>query len=223
MGVEVIIPAYNEEATIGDVVAAARACAQVDRVLVVDDGSRDRTADAARRAGASVQTLQPNQGKTAALVKGTEATRAAVVILLDGDLLGLRPSHIDALLAPVQSGEAAMSIGVFRDGRLVTDLSQRLTPFLNGQRALRRELLAGLAGAERLRYAADTLLSRYARRMGARVCMVPLVGVTHVMKEEKIGWLRGVIARVGMYHQVFQAFTVSLPRGKRPIGSTAGH
>ncbi|MGQ9779322.1 MAG: glycosyltransferase [Bacillota bacterium] len=210
-GIEVIIPAYNEEGTIGAVVKVARSCPLVRRVVVVDDGSTDRTAVAAREAGAEVVRLPQNRGKTAALLAGGEATVAAVLVLLDADLLGLAPSHLETLAAPVLRGEAAMTVGVFREGRLITDLSQRLTPFLNGQRALRREILAGLRGAERWRYAADTFLSRYARHLRLPVRMVPLPGLTHVMKEEKLGFLKGFFSRLRMFAEVFLAFFAVRP------------
>lgn len=215
MKIEVIIPAYNEARTIARVVEAAAACPLVERVLVIDDGSGDGTAEVARRAGAVVHTLRPNRGKAAALLEGAAASRAEVVVLLDGDLLGLVPGHIEALAAPVLAGTAAMSVGVFRHGRGITDLSQRLTPFLNGQRALRRELLRGLEGAGHLRYAADTIISLYARRTGARVCQVPLSGLTHVMKEEKIGLARGVWSRLRMFCQVLTALAAPMPGTRR--------
>lgn len=208
---EVIIPAYNEERTVAGVVAAARACPLVERVVVVDDGSTDRTAEIARHAGAEVVCLRPNRGKTAAILAGGEATSSPILILLDGDLLGLGPSHLETLAGPVLRGEAAMTVGVFQDGRLITDLSQRLTPFLNGQRALCRELLRGLWGAEKRRYAADTLLSRYARHLRLPVRLVPLPGLTHVMKEEKLGWARGFASRLRMFAEVFTAFLTAWP------------
>ncbi len=217
---DVIIPAYNEEKTIGAVVAAARACPLVGRVLVVDDGSQDRTAAVARAAGAEVLAVQGNQGKTAALVSGARAATAPVVMLLDADLIGIAPSHLEALAAPVLSGQAAMSIGVFLDGRWITDLSQSLTPFLNGQRVLRRELLAGLECASRRRYAADALLSLHARRLGVPVCRVRLPGLTHVMKEEKLGWVRGFLARLAMFGQVIAA--VILESCRRSSGRKNG-
>lgn len=82
-----IIPALNEEASVGDVVADARRCLGAD-VLVVDDGSRDRTADAARGAGAVVVSHPFNLGVGAAI---RTALRYAVthgyrtVVQLDGD------------------------------------------------------------------------------------------------------------------------------------------
>lgn len=211
--VEVVIPAYNEETTIGAVVAAARSCTLVKRVLVVDDGSSDCTGQKAREAGAEVITLRPNQGKTAALLAGAAHADEGVVVVLDGDLVSLGPGHLELLAAPVLAGEADMTVGVFADGRWLTDLSQHLTPFLNGQRAVRRDLLvAALRNFPRQRYAADTLLSIYARRRRAAVRHIMLNGLTHVMKEEKLGCVRGVLSRLRMFGQILPAFFARWPR-----------
>src|SRR3954447_21278141 len=63
-----LIPAYNEERFIGSLVLAARA--YVDHVVVVDDGSHDRTVAIAKLAGAIVVQHQANQGKAAAVNSG---------------------------------------------------------------------------------------------------------------------------------------------------------
>jgi glycosyltransferase involved in cell wall biosynthesis len=70
----VIVPAHNEESRVGEVVRAL--VTQHLPVLVVDDGSSDNTAAAARAAGARVLSLQPNRGKGAALKAGFRAALA---------------------------------------------------------------------------------------------------------------------------------------------------
>lgn len=65
----VIIPAYNEELTVGSVVALA---SKYGDVLVVDDGSTDRTSEVAQKAGAVVIRHPANRGKGAALKTGFE-------------------------------------------------------------------------------------------------------------------------------------------------------
>ncbi|MBC7347899.1 MAG: glycosyltransferase, partial [Clostridia bacterium] len=72
----VIIPAYNEQATVARTVAAARRVPVVEEVIVVDDGSRDETAAQAKQAGATVLRLPYNCGKGHALNCGYRATRA---------------------------------------------------------------------------------------------------------------------------------------------------
>jgi glycosyltransferase involved in cell wall biosynthesis len=81
-----VIPCFNEAARIGLVVATVRR--HVGRVIVVDDGSADATADIARTAGAEVVQLPRNSGKGAALRHGWEHARKAGfqwVLMLDGD------------------------------------------------------------------------------------------------------------------------------------------
>jgi len=105
------IPAYNEEVTIGSVVL--KALKHVDKVIVVDDGSSDKTADIARAAGAFVISHDRNKGYGAALKTCFEIARkinADAMVILDAD--GQHDSdEIPIVLAPVISGEADIVIG----------------------------------------------------------------------------------------------------------------
>ncbi len=79
-----ILPAYNEEVSIGSAVLHTRK--YVDRVLVIDDGSTDRTAEVAELAGAEVIKHPANQGKGAAQRIGFEAASGAdIIITMDSD------------------------------------------------------------------------------------------------------------------------------------------
>ncbi len=106
-----VIPAYNEGLVIGSVVLQAKQ--HVDRVIVVDDGSTDRTAEIARLAGAEVIRMPENGGKASALMAGFSRARAlgyAAVVTLDGD--GQHdPAEIPVVAAPVLAGEADLVIG----------------------------------------------------------------------------------------------------------------
>lgn len=196
----VLIPAFNEEATIGEVVRVAKAAGFP--VVVADDGSEDGTAAAAAKAGAEVARLEENRGKGGAIAQGLRRVATPFVLLLDADLLGLRPEHLLALLAPVAEGEVEMTVGVFQGGRLSTDLAMRLTPFLSGQRALRTEGLRQVPGLESARYDLELLLTRHAKERGWRVRYLPLPGVSQVMKEEKRGLLPGFLHRLRMYWEI---------------------
>ncbi|HHU82196.1 MAG TPA: glycosyltransferase family 2 protein [Firmicutes bacterium] len=202
MAVAVIIPAFNEERTVGRVIRAARNSPGISQIIVVNDGSTDRTAAIAEKAGAKVIDLSANMGKGAAVATGVEAATAEIILLLDADLVGLRPSHIHALLQPLLQDEADMTVGVFTDGRKVTDLSQRLTPFLSGQRAVKREILEAITDLKSSGFGMEVSLSRFAKQENLRVFYIPLRRISQIMKEEKRGLVRGFAARMKMYWEI---------------------
>ncbi len=201
--VAAVIPAYNEAPRIRRVLEAAVAASLVDDVLVVSDGSTDGTLQAALEVpGVRAVELGSNMGKAAAMCEGALRTEAGVLVFLDADLIGLKPEHVDGLARPVLEGRADMCVGVFRGGRLLTDLAQKIAPVISGQRAIRRELFLSIPDLPALRMGVEIALTRWARWAGIRVCTTVIGGVTHSMKEEKLGPVRGVASRVRMYADI---------------------
>ena len=106
-----VVPAYNEELAIGSVVLETKK--YVEEVIVVDDGSTDRTAEIAGLAGAVVLRLDQNYGKAQALMKGFELARQngfTAGVMLDGDGQH-NPDELPSLISPVLQGEADLVIG----------------------------------------------------------------------------------------------------------------
>lgn len=202
MKVAAVVPAYNEVETVAQVVRVLAACPEIAEVIVVNDGSQDGTSEAARQAGARVIDLPENRGKGAAMRTGYEATDAELILFMDADLIGLTPAHVASLVAPVLAGAADMSIGVFEGGRLSTDLAQVVAPHLSGQRAVRRELLQVVCDLDVTRFGVEVALTRHAKRLGWKVSEVLLPDLTHRMKEEKLGLVRGFLARMRMYWEI---------------------
>jgi glycosyltransferase involved in cell wall biosynthesis len=122
--VAVVIPARNESDRIAATVRAAAAVTGVALVVVVDDGSGDRTAEIAEAAGASVMRHARRRGKAAAMETGAEAVRLLEagrdgpsprhLLFLDGDLAETA-GEAGPLAAPVRAGRADMTIAVFRN------------------------------------------------------------------------------------------------------------
>ena len=88
-GVAVLVAAHNEELVIAETISAASHLVNVENIHIISDGSKDRTAEVARAAGANVLELNPNRGKAGALAAGIEhfklCDRYKVVLLLDAD------------------------------------------------------------------------------------------------------------------------------------------
>jgi glycosyltransferase involved in cell wall biosynthesis len=108
--VSAVIPCLDEEAAIGDVVCAVFA-QRVAEVVVVDGGSRDRTAEFAAAAGARV-IMEPRRGYGRAIQTGIAAVRkdADILLFLDGDGCD-PPEFIPDLLSPIVDGTAAFVLG----------------------------------------------------------------------------------------------------------------
>lgn len=110
MRVSVVIPALNEEAAIGRVIADLPR-EPVIEVIVVDGGSTDRTREVAADHGARV-IREPRRGYGRACLTGLEHvdTAAEVVVFLDGDYSD-RPAELPQLLAPIEAGRADLVLG----------------------------------------------------------------------------------------------------------------
>lgn len=190
--VRVVVPAHDEEDSLGDVLAGlARAVPY--SVIVVDDGSRDATPRIARAAGVCCLSLPCNLGYGGAVQAGIEtalADGADVVVLFDAD--GQHPADaIERVLAPVLAGEADVAIGSrYSDGRPYTGplgrrLGQRafsgLTRVLAGQRVYDTTSGFKAIGASACRAILDTVfldlhMETIVRlsRLGFRVTEVPV-------------------------------------------------
>jgi glycosyltransferase involved in cell wall biosynthesis len=113
----IFLPAYNEEESIGSVIEGIprHFHEQVDvKVLVIDDGSKDRTVDVAKKAGADyIVSLEKNRGLGAAVRAGLKesfALGADIAVMIDAD--GEYPSEeIPVLLEPIFKGEADYTMG----------------------------------------------------------------------------------------------------------------
>lgn len=205
MDIVAIIPAYNEEKTIGSVLTVLAGCSRIDKIIVVSDGSTDNTAAIARQfAGVEVVELSENRGKGAAMKAGLEQTDAEIVLFLDADLIGLTEAHIDDLLEPILQDQVMMTLGLFEKGRVATDLAQKVAPHLTGQRALQRDLFNGLSDLDLTRFGAEVALHRYVEEHQIPVALVSLTDLSHLMKEEKLGLWKGLAARAKMYWEIIK-------------------
>ena len=205
MKLAVVIPAYNEGERLRGVLDVLQRCAFLDEIIVVSDGSTDNTCAVARSYDrVTAFQLPHNTGKGGAMVAGARRATTEFIAFLDADLLGMTPAHVEALVAPVLSGEADMTIGIFKGGRPRTDWAQVIAPFISGQRVLRREDFLSIPGLEDTRYGVELAVTRSARSKGLSIRTVTLMGMTHPMKEEKIGYIRGTLSRTAMYWDILK-------------------
>ena len=202
--VTAIIPAYNEEKTIASVVRTACASSFIRDVIVVSDGSVDRTAEFAREAGATVFDLQKNGGKGQAMLYGFQQTDAEIILFLDADLIGLSEKHLEQLLKPVIDGTYSMNVGMRDRGRFFTALAHRF-PIISGERAMRREILELIPSKFMNGFMVEIAFNHFCEAMRYPFGTVDLTGLSIRRKYQKVGFLKAVVQYLRMFIQIVRA------------------
>ena len=190
--VAALIPAYFEEKQIRDV--AARTRRQLDTVLVIDDGSTDRTSEEARATGVDVIRHEKNAGKGAAIKTGLRALLERpdmdFILILDGDGQHL-PEEIPHFLNAANQSVATLVVGNRMDDaktmpfvRMMTNrymswtisrvIGQRVPDTQCGFRMFHRSLAAEFLKSESAAFDFETEMLAIAARCGARIAAAPV-------------------------------------------------
>ncbi len=135
-----IIPAYNEEPRIEAVLRAVYEHPLIDEIIVVDDGSKDRTEDVVKKfKGVQLIVHEKNKGKSQTVVDGIVQSKGDMIFLLDADLIGLTPKDISDLIEPVLCQRADISISMRKSSSWI-DKKIGLD-FISGERVFSRGLV----------------------------------------------------------------------------------
>ncbi|MHB8893864.1 MAG: glycosyltransferase family 2 protein [Candidatus Geothermincolia bacterium] len=220
-----VVPAYNEEDLIGSTVSALLSIDGIERVVVVDDASSDRSGQRALEAGATVVVNGTNLGKGGSLNRVLAGLEFEALLLIDGDL-GDHAAEAGKLLEPVLSGQADLSIAAFprpakkggfgltqglaRKGIIRLTGLQMQSP-ISGQRAMTRAVFDAVAPF-RSGFGVEVAMTVDAHRAGFRIVEVP---TTMGHKETGRDW-------AGFVHRGRQAADIAsalLARAMRRAGS----
>ena len=204
--ISVVVPAYHEEAVIGTVVArlqsALDALGRTYEIIVVDDGSKDETAQCARQAGAKVISHPYNIGNGAAVKTGIRNARGRVLVMLDGDGQHA-PEDISRLLDDlgaydmvVGARTGASDTAVHRDvaNRVYNWLAtygcgRRIEDLTSGFRAIRTDIVRGYVYLLPNTFSYPTTITLAIVRSGHSLKYVPIT-VARRVGRSKIHLLR---------------------------------
>jgi polyisoprenyl-phosphate glycosyltransferase len=204
--VSVIIAALNEEPTVANVIKEYLQHPRVAEVIVVSDGSTDKTAQRARETGAIVIEFPENRGKGDAMAAGVERAQHDLLLFSDADLIGLNQHMISLLIRRVEEDGYDM-YSLIRDR--VTESFQLYFPAhysVGGERILRRSLWNMVPPEDRQGFEVELALNYYAYRSGLVMGYERVPGLLQVSKEQKRGLIAGLIAHVDMFFQCMRVF-----------------
>ncbi|HET8799110.1 MAG TPA: glycosyltransferase family 2 protein [Thermoanaerobaculia bacterium] len=201
-----IVAAWNEENTIADVLRALTASPLIDEVIVVSDGSVDRTVEIARTFdGVRTVALRENHGKGFAMAVGVANATHDTLFFCDGDMYNVTEKHIEALVLPVLRGECDMNIGVRHRGDVADflHLKMKCGPVLSGIRVMKKAVFETVPPQYQSHYKIEAALNCFCARAGYRQEQTIIHGLDHVIKESKRGLLDGLHSRWKMSREVF--------------------
>jgi len=207
--ISAVIPALNEEEPIAEVVREVIATGTPREVIVVDNGSTDRTAERARNAGAQVVSAPPGYGRACAAGVAAISDECDLIVFLDGDGSDV-PRFIPSLVEPIMSGTQDFVIGSRSRGKREPgsmNAQQIFAGYLAGLlirilygvrytdmcpfRAIRRDSLAQLGMREET-YGWNLEMQMKAARVGLRIVEMPVDHRCRKGGESKVsGTLRG--------------------------------
>ena len=183
--VTIVIPAYNEEKHLANTVRSVLESGFPCELIVVDDGSKDRTLSIAKSFEPKVKILvhKKNRGKGAAMAWAIKEARGEIIVFLDAHLLGLKKSHLLFMVIPIVEGIADVTVG--HCGTPLASLKNTLLPLwiISGQRAYRKSDLMPIApNLESLGYGVETFL--YNKFRDRETMVIHLLGVNHLLKND---------------------------------------
>ncbi len=206
--VAAIVAAFNEELTIGPIIETLVASKIFRDVIVISDGSTDKTMEIARHAGASLVHQFPwRHGKGAAMMHGVSHTDAPILFFLDADLIGLKAEHLKKILQPVTNGTLAMCVGIRDRGKLLMKFSAHL-PLIGGERAMNRKIFEDIPDKFLQGFMVEGAMNYYCRSHKLPYGTVELSGLKIRHKMQKVGFWKGLKEYIKMDYEVIKAMLI---------------
>ncbi len=201
MNLEVIIPAYNEEMRIAEVIRPLKSSDYIDKIVVVNDGSTDETAQIAADEGADlILNHTSNMGKGAALETGIKRIKGKFFLIVDADLRNLKEDHIRLMVSKFNEGKNTVMVNgiIKKEAPIQSDIQK----FITGVRLISKDVWQE-AEKEDIKkgYEIDLLIYEKAKNLGEIKTEV-LEGLEHTSKIDKEGFFRGVFRHIGMFIEI---------------------
>lgn len=197
--VDVVIPVYNEEKTLEKVLDTVLICREVDKIVVVDDGSTDNTWKnlnlfKKRDTNNKVRLirLEKNCGKGYAVKIGAKSIEKHLnakfnyVLLIDADLVGLKEYHLQKLIDKIRYPDTAMVIGLRDKENFILNIMMKFFPLTGGERAFKKDVFFDIIKNPLIGgWGLESVMNNYCKKRRLVVKKVMLDGLNHIGLQTK--------------------------------------
>ena len=208
--ISVLIAAYNEEKRVGNVLRDVLKYPRISEIVVVDDGSVDKTSEVVnsiKNERINLITLKKNGGKAGAIKVGMKRVKGDYVLLLDADLLNITKRDLDALILPVLDGKVDISISIRPNSPLICKIMD--CEFISGERFMKRKILLDVFDKEIGGYGIEFAMNKRILEKGYSFIFVR-VSYEQAMKAKKIGFWKGNLDEFKMVSEIVKANKISI-------------
>ena len=203
-----ILPIFNEEKTVANVLSVLLKSEQLDEVIVVDDASTDNSLNIVKSFQSNklkIIHLRKNLGKSGAVKVAVKKTTADILFFCDGDLHNFTSQHISQLLKPLKEGEYLMTVGIRDRGIIHNAFVKRFGPLITGERALPKKIFTEVIEHPLLEgYAMEFILNDYCAKHNIPIKRIVLKGLRQTIMPYKRK--NGVILLVKEFFELVSVF-----------------
>lgn len=209
--ISIVIAAYNEEKRIANVLKIVEHHPLIDEVIVVNDGSSDKTSEVVKKFNVKLIENQKNMGKTLSIKVGIEAAKNDLIMLIDADLIGLDQESIEKLVKPVLDGQVDWTLSMRKNSfGFMKILKLTKVDWLSGERVIPKKLLSDplIWSRPNIGYGLETLMNKSLLLNHRTFRSVYLPNVDNPKKSEKSSYFTGLAKQFNMVVQISKVMPV---------------
>ncbi len=201
-----IVPVFNEEKTIKNVLTTLNKSRIIDEIIVVNDASTDKSLKKIKSFKSKklkIISLKKNLGKSDAVKIAAKNLKTDILFFCDGDLINLKEEHVNQIIEPLRDRKIAMSIGL-RDYGLMGNFFYKngFFPLIAGERALHYSIFRNVMKNPLVKgYGLEVVLNDYCKRNNIPIYKNIMKGLKQTVKTKK--WKNGAYLLVKEMFQVF--------------------
>lgn len=196
MKVIAIVPVYNEERTVGDVLNTLSSSDKINELIIVNGASTDKSAEIIKKFKKNkkpkvrVINLKSREGGKGRAIKiAAENLKSDAIMLFDSDLIGLTKEHVSKLIEPIINEKASMVIGLRDKNNAIGNMLMPYFPLTGGERVFASDVFMKIMKIPLIEgWGLESVMNDYCKKKKLKVVKVRLDGMDHIgLQTKKFG------------------------------------